>query len=257
MNPVGVFDSGAGGLSIVAAIRASLPQRPIVYYADTAYAPYGPRSDREILARAAACCEELLAQGVEALVVACNTATANAIDELRSRVTVPVVGVEPGLKPAAKATRNGRVGVLATRATLASRRYRELLARVQEQAPLVRFSEAAGEGWVERVEAGDLDSAATQALVHQALQPLLAAGVDTLVLGCTHYPFLRAAIEAQAPGLALIETGPAIARELQRRLAQAQPESRAAAQATALRFLSSGDAERFAELARRLLPLAA
>ena len=152
MSPIGVFDSGAGGLSIVAAIRAVLPAQSIVYYADTAYAPYGPRSDAEIIERTRACCARLLEEPLAALVVACNTATANAIDGLRSWVHIPVVGVEPGLKPAARLTRKGVVGVLATRATLASRRYAELLARVQAEAPQVRFVGHAGQGWVELVE---------------------------------------------------------------------------------------------------------
>ena len=250
--PIGVFDSGAGGLSIVAAIRAALPRQPIVYYADTAFAPYGPRSDQEILARTHFCCSRLLEQGVAALVVACNTATANAIDELRSWAPVPVIGVEPGLKPAASSTRNGIVGVLATRATLASRRYRELLRRVSEQAPEVRFIAHAAHGWVELVESGDLESPHARALVRQAVQSLLDEGADTLVLGCTHYPFLRSAIEASAGAATIIETGPAIARELQRRLPQLASTGVSAA-TQLLQLESSGDRERFAVLAESLL----
>jgi len=250
---IGVFDSGAGGLSIVPALRAALPALPIVYYADTAYAPYGPRSDHEILERTQACCARLMEFEVAALVVACNTATANAIDAVRSWATVPVVGVEPGLKPALAATRNGIVGVLATQATLASRRYRELAARVGALAPQVRFVEHAARGWVELVESGDLDSPGAHALVRAALEPLLAQGVDTLVLGCTHYPFLRAAIEAQTPGVVLIETGPAVARELQRRLGALALAPAADAMPAGVRFESSADAGRFRALAARLL----
>lgn len=253
--PVGVFDSGAGGLSVVAAIRAAAPDWPIVYFADTAFAPYGPRSDGQILERTQVCCAQLVAQGVRALVVACNTATANGIDALRAWAPVPVVGVEPGLKPAAAATRNGAVGVLATPATLASRRYRELAERVGAQAAHVRFVEHAASGWVELVEAGELDTPRARALVEAAVGPLLEAGVDTIVLGCTHYPFLRPAIEALAGDVQLIETGPAVARELQRRLGGGQEPAPAGAPAP-LRFESSGDRERFAALAGQLLTIA-
>ena len=253
--PIGVFDSGAGGLSIVAAIRAALPAQPIVYYADTAFAPYGPRSDQEILARTHFCCSQLLERGVGALVVACNTATANAIDALRSWAPVPVVGVEPGLKPAAALTRNGVVGVLATRATLLSRRYRDLLRRVSAQAPQVRFVEHAAHGWVELVESGELDTAKARAAVHEAVQALVDQGADTLVLGCTHFPFLRKAIEESAGAAAIVETGPAIARELQRRLPHTPPIE-PAPDAHLLRLESSGDREQFAALAATLLAVA-
>jgi glutamate racemase len=262
MAPVGVFDSGAGGLSVAAAIRAALPAQELIYYADTAYAPYGTRTDQEILACTQRCCSALLEQNVAALVVACNTATANAIDQVRAWAPVPVIGVEPGLKPAAAATRNGIVGVLATRATLASRRYRDLLYRVGSQVPAVRFVEHAAVGWVELVEAGDLDSVHARTLVRQAVQPLLDAGADTLVLGCTHYPFLRAAIETVAGGVHIVETGPAVARELQRRLALAPDAPVApavpaagdgATPAAGMRFETSGDSDAFAALAHQLL----
>jgi len=258
--PIGVFDSGAGGLSVVAAIRAAAPGQSMVYFADTAYAPYGLRSDQEILARTRQCCTTLLEHGVSALVVACNTATANAIDDVRTWAPVPVIGVEPGLKPAAAATHNGVVGVLATRATLASRRYRDLLYRVGSQAPQIRFVEHAAVGWVELVESGDLDSVHARTLVRQAVQPLLDAGADTLVLGCTHYPFLRPAIEAVAAGTRIIETGPAVARELQRRLADGAArdggEQRADDVPALLRFESSGDPQAFSALAHQLLAAA-
>jgi glutamate racemase len=254
--PIGVFDSGAGGLSIVAAIRATLPDQAIVYFADTAFAPYGPRSDQEILERTRICCRQLLERNVSALVIACNTATANAIDEMRARTPLPIVGVEPGLKPAAALTRNGVVGVLATRATLASRRYRDLAARVRAQAPDLRFVEHVAHGWVELVESGDLDSAHAHAQVRRAVEPLLEQGADTLVLGCTHYPFLRPAIEAVAGARAIVETGPAIARELQRRLPPRPDAAPRAGRTASLQFESSGDRDRFAALAHRLLQLA-
>lgn len=249
--PVGVFDSGAGGLSVVAAIRAALPALPIRYFADTAYAPYGERSEEEILERTRYACGRLLQEGACALVIACNTATANAIDTIRSEVGVPVIGVEPGLKPGAATTKSGVVGVLATQATLASERYRTLARKVQADAPGVRFLEHAARGWVELVEAGEIDSPRASQSVRTAIEPLLAQGADTLVLGCTHYPFLRGAIERAARGASVIETGPAVARELQRRL----PEQDLASSAGRgpLRFESSGDPAQFEALAHRLL----
>jgi len=251
-SPIGVFDSGAGGLSIVAAIRAALPTQAIIYFADTAFAPYGPRSDLEILERTQLCSSQLLERKVAALVIACNTTTANAIDALRSWAPVPIVGVEPGLKPAAAATRNGVVGVLATRATLSSRRYRELLFRVRAQAPDVRFVEHAAHGWVELVESGELDSVHARTLVRQAVQPMIDQGADTLVLGCTHYPFLKDAIKVVAGTASIIETGPAVARELQRRLPRPS-DSAVPADADLLQFDSSGDRDQFATLAATLL----
>lgn len=257
MSAIGVFDSGAGGLSIVAAIREAMPAQAIAYYADTAYAPYGSRSDGEILARTRECCLRLLERPISALVIACNTATANAIDELRTWAPVPVVGVEPGLKPAAAASRSGVVGVLATQATLASRRYRELHRRVQAEAPGVRFVEHSGNGWVELVESGELESERAQSLVRDAVQPLLDQGADTLVLGCTHYPFLREAIARVAGAALLIETGPAIARQLRRRLSGAAVPAAAPPPQAPLSFQASGDEVQFAALARRLLAHAA
>jgi glutamate racemase len=250
--PIGVFDSGAGGLSIVGAIRQALPGRDIAYFADTAFAPYGPRSDAQILERTHACCTKLLAQGVGSLVIACNTATANAIDELRTWSPVPVVGVEPGLKPGAAATRSGVVGVLATRATLASRRYRKLLEKIGAQWPKVRFVEHWARGWVEFVEAGELDSDRARAQVRAAVEPLTASGADTLVLGCTHYPFLRPLIEEAAPGATIVETGPAVARELHRRLGSPAPDA-AESRPSTLYLESSADAARFLALAGALL----
>ncbi len=251
-SPIGVFDSGAGGLSIVGAIRQALPGRDIAYFADTAFAPYGPRSDAQILERTHACCTTLLAQGVGSLVIACNSATANAIDELRTWSPVPVVGIEPGLKPGAAATRSGVVGVLATRATLASRRYRNLQENVGMQWPQVRFVEHWARGWVEFVEAGELDSDLARGQVRAAVAPLIAAGADTLVLGCTHYPFLRPLIEEAAPQATIVETGPAVARELHRRLGSPQADAGDSRPST-LYLESSADAAQFLALARALL----
>ncbi len=252
-SPIGVFDSGAGGLSVVAAIREQLPTSPIIYYADSAWAPYGERPAAEIVARAEHVGRWLLRHEVAAIVVACNTATALAVETLRGWAPVPVVGVEPGLKPAAAATRNGRVGVLATAATLASERYLRLAERIAGGVPGLQFLPAAGRGWVELVEAGELDTTRARQAVAAALAPLLAQDVDTLVLGCTHYPFLAPLIRACAPGLPLVETAAAVARQLARRL----PAGAAAGPSVTpapLRLASSAAPGPLEELARRLLP---
>lgn len=255
---IGVFDSGAGGLSVAAAIRAILPDQDIVYFADTAFVPYGSRSDQEILDRTRFCCARLLDHEVSALVIACNTATANAIDAVRSWAPVPVVGVEPGLKPGASATRSGVVGVLATAATLASRRYARLLQRTCADTPGVRFVEHAAQGWVELVESGQADTPIAHETIRAAVLPLLQEGADTLVLGCTHYPFLRHAIAAAAPEVTIVETGPAVARELARRLNLVPSDPDLAVKTVApparIHLVSSGDATRLEALAAQLLP---
>lgn len=217
--PLGVFDSGLGGLSVLRAIRARLPHEHLIYFADTACAPYGGRDADFIRARSERSAARLVELGVKALVVACNTATAVAVDALRTQLTIPVIGIEPAIKPAAAASRSKVVGVLATAATLASPRYTALALRVAGGARLLHQP---CPGWVELVEAGDFASPTTFALVRERVAPLVAAGADTLVLGCTHYPFLEAAIRAAAgPGVSLIEPGAAVARVLHERLAAA------------------------------------
>lgn len=249
---IGVFDSGLGGLSVAAAIRRALPGVVLRYFADTAYAPYGPRSDEEIVARTEHCCRELMTQPLHALVVACNTATASAIETLRAWAPVPVVGVEPGLKPAAALSPSGRIGVLATASTLRSARYRDLVKRVQALYPEASFHEAVGQGWVEQVEAGDLHSDLTRRYVADALGPLVDAHCDTLVLGCTHYPFLAREIAAVAGAVPLIDTGDAVARECLRRLdIRTSPADIAAS--GRLEWLSSDGDPRRREQAFRLL----
>ena len=222
--PIGVFDSGIGGLSVLRHIRTRLPREDLLYFADAGFVPYGDKSDQEVAQRSQAVAAFLLERGIKALVVACNTATAAAIHTLRERYPeLPVIGVEPGLKPAAAATRNGTVGVLATGRTLASPKF----TRLQESmtaASGVRFLPQACPGLADQVEKGELRSAATAALVKRYLAPLLEQGADTLVLGCTHYPFVQALIEDMAgqsgKTLAIVDTGEAVARQLERVLAQ-------------------------------------
>ncbi|MDH5299799.1 MAG: glutamate racemase [Gammaproteobacteria bacterium] len=217
-NPIGVFDSGLGGLSVLAAIRQLLPQESLIYVADNAHAPYGEKSEQYILNRVDTVGEYFHAAGVKAMVVACNTATSAAVHELRSRYTVPIVGMEPAIKPAGQLSKSGVIGVLATERTLVGEKFSRLVA---QQAPTLKFILQPCPGWVQLVESGDLDSAAAEALVRRHLEPVLAAGADTLVLGCTHYPFLRRNIAAVAgPQVQIIDPNGAVARQLQRVLQQ-------------------------------------
>jgi len=186
---IGVFDSGVGGFTVLRELRTLLPTARLRYLADTAYAPYGGRSPDEIRARSFAITEHLIEQGAGLIVVACNTATAHAIEALRARwPDLPFVGTEPGIKPAVAATRNGRIGLLATPATAASARLRDLIARhIGDREVVVQGCP----GIVDHIEAGDLDSTELRALVQRHCEPLRAAGVDTALLGCTHYPFIE------------------------------------------------------------------
>ncbi|WP_087689211.1 glutamate racemase [Pandoraea sp. PE-S2R-1] len=215
--PIGVFDSGLGGLSVLQAVRALLPHESLLYVADSAFAPYGERPDAFIAERSLAVGRWLRERGAKAFVVACNTATAHGVTALRADAPWPVVGVEPGIKPAAAVSRTGVIGVLATAATLRSARFADLLARHTAQGQ--RFLCQPGHGLVECIEAGDVDSPAVMALLERYVAPMVAQGADTLVLGCTHYPFLIPAIRQRfGTALTLIDTGAAIARQLQRRL---------------------------------------
>jgi glutamate racemase len=218
--PVGVFDSGLGGLSVLRHARARLPADDFLYVADSGNAPYGERSAEWIRERSIELGHFLIGHGVKALLIACNTATAAAAQALRERWPgLPVIGMEPAVKPAAAATRSGVVGVLATTGTLASARFAALLDTVGRD---IRVITRPGTGLVEAVERGELDTPATRALVASHITPLLAAGADTIVLGCTHYPFLRTLIEqAAGPHVSVIDTGDAVARQLARKLGEA------------------------------------
>ncbi len=211
---IGIYDSGLGGLSVLLAVRERLPRHDLCYLADSAYCPYGPRSVAEVRDRALACAVWLLEQGARIIVVACNTASSAALELLRSELPVPVVGMEPGVKPAIQATRTGSVGVLATGGTLTSTRYTLL---VQRFAANVNVQAIPCPKLVEQVEAGDLDSVQTRALVAHYLAPLQARNVDTIVLGCTHFHFLAPVIARIAgPDVTIIDTAPAVARQVVR-----------------------------------------
>ncbi|MBT8342860.1 MAG: glutamate racemase [Desulfatitalea sp.] len=215
-RPIGVFDSGIGGLSVLQRIREHLPYENLVYVADARYLPYGDKPPELIETRALCICQFLTAQKAKAVVVACNTATAAAIARMRERFSLPIIGMEPGIKPALAMTRSGVVGVLATRETLSSRKFESLVTRFGGDKKLVV---QACPGLVEVVEQLALNSAGTRALVARYVGLLLDQGADTLVLGCTHYPWLSDLIqEIAGPGIVIIDTGEAVAREVSRRL---------------------------------------
>ncbi|MDE2149189.1 MAG: glutamate racemase [Gammaproteobacteria bacterium] len=208
--PIGVFDSGLGGLSVLRELRRALPRADWIYVADSGYCPYGGREPKAILERACTITEFLLAQRARLIVVACNAATVAAAEYLRANYPSAFVGMEPAVKPAAAASRSGVIGVLTTTLTARGERLRRL---VERHAAGVRVLMQPCPGLVEQVEIGDLDGVQTRALVAQYVDPLLAAGADVLVLGCTHYPFLRRVIAERAgSGVRLIDTGEAVAR---------------------------------------------
>jgi glutamate racemase len=221
--PVGIFDSGVGGLSILRHIRAQLPHEHLVYVADAGFAPYGDKPEQVVAERSLLIARFLVARGAKALVVACNTATVAAVKLLRERFPeMPIVGVEPGLKPAAAASRNGKVGVLATEGTLAGAKFLQLRDQIAESTG-AQFLLQPCQGLADQIEFGELDSSATSAMLKRYIVPLLEQGADTLVLGCTHYPLVQASIEkviaqADARGVALVDTGEAVARQLGRLL---------------------------------------
>jgi len=221
--PVGIFDSGVGGLSVLRHIQAQLPHEHLLYVADSGYAPYGDKPESLVIARVLAIADFLIAQGAKAIVVACNTATVAAVRVLReTHPGMPVVGVEPGLKPAAALTRSGKVGVLATARTLQGAKFLLLRDQIHRETG-VDFLLQPCVGLVDQIELGELDSSAMMATLDRFIAPLLAQEADTLVLGCTHYPLVRGAIERLLVGMgrgdvALVDTGDAVARQLTRLL---------------------------------------
>ncbi|MBP6016215.1 MAG: glutamate racemase [Candidatus Promineofilum sp.] len=220
-GPLGVLDSGVGGLSVLVHLCRRLPAESMLYFADQAHIPYGPRSPEQLREFTAEITSFLLRGGAKTIVVACNTATAAALDYLRQQFpTIPFVGMEPAVKPAAQTTRSGKVGVLATPSTLNSHRYAGLMSRY---AAGIQVYEDPCNGLVQLIEAGAIDAPETRVLLHHVVDPMLAAGVDTLVLGCTHYPFVRRLLaEVAGPDVAIIDPAPAVARHTQFVLQQHQ-----------------------------------
>lgn len=216
--PIGVFDSGLGGLSVVEAIRRLLPGESIIYIADSRYAPYGEKPDEFIKARSQALADWLVKKGAKLIVVACNTATTHAIAYLRGHFAIPIIGVEPGIKPGVQTSASGVVGVLATAATLRSQRLQTLLS---EHGDSCRFVCQAGHGLVELIERGEAGGALVEALLEKYLMPMIREGADTLVLGSTHYALLMPSIRRVfGSRFRLIETAGAIARRVEHQLAE-------------------------------------
>jgi glutamate racemase len=217
--PIGVMDSGVGGISVLRHIHALLPHEDLIYFADSKYAPYGSKTPDEIKARCFEVADFLIAKNVKALVVACNTATAAAIDDMRAKYTLPIIGMEPAVKPAAEASKNGIIGVLATVGTLKSAQFAGLLESYGRNVQVVTQGCV---GLVECIERGELNTEVTRELLKKYLAPLLKEGADTVVLGCTHYPFVRPTIEeVVGENVAIIDTGAAVAKQLQKKLSEA------------------------------------
>lgn len=211
MATIGIFDSGSGGLSVYRELVKLLPRERYIYFADNAHCPYGEKTAQYIQERTFVITDILLGLGADIIVVACNTATAAAIAALRERYpSVPFIGMEPAVKPAALGTRTGVIGVLATAGTLKGSKYLNTRGRFEDNVTIV---EHVGQGFVELVENGILDGPEAESVVRSSLQPLLDAGADKIVLGCTHYPFLMPVIRRLAgPSVEVIDPAPAVAR---------------------------------------------
>lgn len=212
--PIAIFDSGVGGLSVAREIHSALPAEDLLYFADTAHVPYGDRTPDWVCGRSLAVGRWAAERGAKVLVVACNTATGAALERLREALPMPVIGLEPAVKPAVALSRSGRVGVMATVGTLASARYARL---VGTHAPGAVIVPQPCPGLADLIEEGHLADAPLRDAVERFTKPLREAAVDTVVLGCTHYVFVREAIqEAMGPEVTLVESGPAIARRTRR-----------------------------------------
>ena len=219
-SPIGIFDSGVGGTSIWKEIIGLLPDEDTVYLADGSNAPYGEKSPEEILRLSIKNTELLLEKGCKLIVVACNTATTTAIDHLRANYKIPFIGIEPAIKPAALKTKTKKVGVLATKGTLASSLFHSTS---KLHASGIQILEQEGTGLVDLIESGEVNAKATYELLQKYLSPMLDAGIDCLVLGCTHYPYLIPQIQKIIPPtITIIDSGEAVARQTKAILEQYQ-----------------------------------
>jgi glutamate racemase len=248
MAPLAIFDSGVGGLSVAREIRRALPAEDLLYVADTAYCPYGDRPDAEVRERALALGRYLARAGAKLIVVACNTATGAALEDLRAAVDVPVVGLEPAVKIAARVTKAGRVGVMATTSTVRSERLARL---IRSHADGVQVLARACPGLADFVEEGHLDDAALHGLLEELTRPLREAGVDAVVLGCTHYAFVAPALaRVLGPRVELVDSAPAIARRVEHLLREGG--LRATSGSGSFRVLTTGRPERVGPVVGRL-----
>jgi glutamate racemase len=260
-GPVGVFDSGLGGLSVLQALRAELPQQDFIYIADSGHAPYGERDAAHVMARSRALTAWLLDQRVQALVVACNTATAAAIDVLRTEhPDLPIIGVEPALKPAAALSKTKRIGVMATRGTLASKRFRALLANLSSQAEFVLqpcdgLAEAIEQAAGQPSDAPELIAACARHTGAMGRFGLKTGDMDTLVLGCTHYPFATGALRTLlGTEVQFLDTGAPVARQTRLRLPAAATDGSPPGTGQ-LRLFSTGQPLALQSAAQRWLSL--
>ena len=251
--PIGVFDSGVGGLSVLRAIRQQLPGQPVIYLADQAHVPYGSRTLEEVRGFSESITRYLLDQGARLIVVACNTASAAALHELRDRFPdVPFVGMEPAVKPAAEHTHTGVVGVIATPATFQGRLYASVVERFANGVTLLQDTVP---GLVTAIENGQLDTPETRAILERALEPMLAQNIDTVVLGCTHFPFVIPLIQQIAgPGVRVIDPAPAVARQIER-LLEAHDWRAAGDPPAPVRYLTTGPRKPFEALLGRLMDI--
>lgn len=221
MAVIGIFDSGAGGLSVYREIRRILPNERYIYFSDNAFCPYGDKDPDFIKERSISISRTLLEKGADVIVVACNTATAAAISALRATFDVPFIGMEPAVKPAALGTKSGVIGVLATAGTLKGSKYLNTKGRFKDEVEII---ERVGKGFVELVESGELSGPKAEKTIKTAIEPLLSAGADRIVLGCTHYPFLLGTMEEataemtgkeRASEIQFIDPAPSVAKHLQ------------------------------------------
>jgi glutamate racemase len=237
MATIGIFDSGVGGLSVLRAIRAQMPAARLIYFADSAHVPYGSRPLEEVRGFSLAIADFLAGQGADVIVVACNTASAAALHSLRARLDVPIVGMEPAVKPAVEQSHTGVVAVLATPATFQGALFASVVERFARGVEVIA---QVCPGLVEQIEAGELDSPRTEAMLRGWIEPLLARGIDALVLGCTHYPFVRPLIERICgSGVRVIDPSAAVARQVGRVLEATM------GQAGSTVYYTSGDAAKF------------
>jgi len=249
-NPIGIFDSGVGGISVSKEIRLLMPGEDILYYADSAHCPYGTQPPENIRQRTIKISQFLINIGAKIIVAACNTASIAGLDYLRQEFQIPIVGMEPAIKPAAKITRNGKVGVLATGVTINGDRFNSLLTRFACDIEVINVP---CPGLVEQVEMGLLDTLETTALLRKFLSPLIKNGVDTVVLGCTHYPFLRLLVKSiMGPEVNVIDTGCAVAKRLQQVLQEEDLLSDKAPGYATESFYTSGNASQVSQVIKNL-----
>lgn len=248
-RPIGIFDSGIGGLTVTARIRQALPAERLLYFGDQAHVPYGDRDDAQILDFSEAIAHWLLERGAKALVIACNTASAAALKPLRERLPhVPIVGMEPAVKPAVEHTHTGVVGVIATVATFQSDLYASIVERFSQGVEVLHQP---CPGLVKQIEAGEFDTPRTEQMLRGWLEPMLARRIDALVLGCTHYPIVRPLIERiVGPDVRVIDPAPAVARQVGRLLHERGIAARYVDGGLEIR--TSGDPAAFASMMERI-----